>query len=329
MSAQYGLAADSIVGWETVLPNGTIARVDVAKQPGLAVAMRGSGSQFGVVTQFTIQAHPIKQVWGGVRIYDAKHADKIFAALHKYTSSEGMDPKSAIILTDVKAVGGIQTFLIFYFYDGPTAPSEGPFSDFLAIPSLIDITKTQSYADLLKSNGASADLLQSRVSFRTFTIPFVKSQPTMYKEISKKWKEVTDPYLKNPLHATAQCSVDFQPFPAIIGAQSEKRGGNAMGITGQDPDRLLLELQCSWSLKSDDEKLYAMSREITDWLETKVPEWLANEADESPYLPFLMNDAMADQNVTGMYKDYGRLKALQEEIDPHGMFDTRVGGYKY
>lgn len=63
LSAQYGLAADvrisrfkivisansvqSIVEWETVLPNGTIAYINAAKQPDLAVAMRGSGSQFG------------------------------------------------------------------------------------------------------------------------------------------------------------------------------------------------------------------------------------------------------------------------------------------
>jgi hypothetical protein len=30
-----------------------------------------------------------------------------------------------------------------------------------------------------------------------------------------------------------------------------------------------------------------------------------------------------------MYKDYPELKALQESIDPMGLFDTRAGGYKY
>lgn len=240
-----------------------------------------------------------------------------------------MDPKSAIILTDNKAAGGIQTFVIFYFYDGPTAPSEGPFADFLTIPSLVDITETQSYAQLLKTNDAMSELMQARVSFRTFTIPYVKSKPGMYKEISSQWSSITNPYLKSLLNSTAQCSLDFQPLPAIMGAESEKRGGNALGISGQDPDRLFLEFQCSWLSKSDDEKLYAMSREMTTWLEGKVPEWLEAEAEKRPYLPFLMNDAMADQNVTGLYRNYDRLKGLQEEIDSCGMFDRRVGGYKY
>jgi hypothetical protein len=151
----------------------------------------------------------------------------------------------------------------------------------------------------------------------------------MYQEIAAKWKEVTSHYLSNPIHATSQCSVDFQPFPAIIGKESEKRGGNALGISGSDPDRLLLELQCSWAAKSDDEVLKGMSREFTAWLNAKVEEWLAEEGMGDLYLPLLMNDAMADQNVTGMYKDYPELKALQESIDPMGLFDTRAGGYKY
>lgn len=102
-----------------------------------------------------------------------------------------------------------------------------------------------------------------------------------------------------------------------------------MGLSSSDPDRLILELQCSWALKSDDEIMYAMSREITDWLEGKVVEWLEEAGMGGAYLPLFMNDAMADQNVTGTYRDYAKFKALQERIDPMGVFDERAGGYKY
>lgn len=103
----------------------------------------------GIVTKFTIEAYPIGKVWGGFRLYDAKNADKIYAALHSYSSSGGMDPKSAIILTNIDAVGGISTIIIFYFYDGLTAPTEGAFAEFLKIPSILDVTKTQSYSELV------------------------------------------------------------------------------------------------------------------------------------------------------------------------------------
>lgn len=38
----------SIVGWEIVTANGTIINVDAEEDPELAVALRGSGSQFGM-----------------------------------------------------------------------------------------------------------------------------------------------------------------------------------------------------------------------------------------------------------------------------------------
>ena len=96
-----------------------------------------------------MEAHPIGQVWGGMRIYDAKYSDQIFQALHNFVPGGPEDPKAAIILTNVDAVGGLTTLLLFYFYDGPAAPTEGPFADFLKIPSILDTTKTQDYASLV------------------------------------------------------------------------------------------------------------------------------------------------------------------------------------
>lgn len=166
LSAQYGLAADSIIGWETVLPNGTIVNIDASSRPDLAVAMRGSGSQFGIVTQFTIEAHPIQQVWGGLRVYTDDRRDALTTALHNFVPNGQNDPKAAVIFSDILAAGSTPVILVYYFYDGELPPSTGPLAEFLAIPALVDQTSTQAYSDLLESNGAEADLLLSRVSFR-------------------------------------------------------------------------------------------------------------------------------------------------------------------
>jgi hypothetical protein len=148
----------------------------------------------------------------------------------------------------------------------------------------------------------------------------------MYQEISTKFTSLVADYLKNPLRLTSQCSIDFQPFPSIIGEQSQKSGGNAMGISGSDPDRLLLEIQCSWSSKADDEIFVAASRDLTQWLEVKVPEWTGGK---QYYLPYLMNDAAGDQNVTGTYRDYAKFRALQAAVDPNQLFSQRGGGFTY
>ena len=61
-----------------------------------------------------------------------------------------------------------------------------------------------------------------------------------------------------------QSSITCQPFPKIIGKHSEDRGGNAMGLSGTDPDRMILEIQSTWRSSKDDERNYLMSKELTE-----------------------------------------------------------------
>ena len=128
------------------------------------MALKGSGSQFGkmdmatfklwltgagIVTQFTVKAHKIGNVWGGIRIYDASKTDEIFNALHDFVPSSNQDSKAAIIITNLFAVASIEAFLVFYFYDGEQPPTTGPFADLLKIGFLVDQTSTQTYANLV------------------------------------------------------------------------------------------------------------------------------------------------------------------------------------
>lgn len=82
-------------------------------------------------------------------MYDAGKADEIYEALHEFIPGNVDDTKAAIILTDIKAVAGANLFLIFYFYDGPEPPTEGPFAKFLNIDSTLDLCSTRSYGDLV------------------------------------------------------------------------------------------------------------------------------------------------------------------------------------
>lgn len=150
----------------------------------------------------------------------------------------------------------------------------------------------------------------------------------MYQEIRDKLAEITTPFL-NILRATSQFSVDFQPLPSVIGKISQSKGGNAMGLSASDPDRLILEIQGSWASAADDAQAYSLSKQLTDWLNVQVPTWLAEAGMDDQYLPLFMNDAAGDQDVTGSYKNVAKFRALQKSVDPDGLFSTRGGGFKY
>jgi FAD/FMN-containing dehydrogenase len=131
------------------MANGSIVNINAATQPDLAKAMRGSSGQFGIVTKFTVKPHPIAQVWGGFCIYGENQSDALYAALHNFVANGAQDPKAAVIFSDLILVGGLPTKLVYYFYDGPTRPTSGPFADFFKIVNPTCLPKAQKYSELV------------------------------------------------------------------------------------------------------------------------------------------------------------------------------------
>jgi FAD/FMN-containing dehydrogenase len=70
MVREHGLAIDSLVEAEVVLPSGEIVTASAEAHPDLFWAIRGGGGNFGVVTTFTFQAHPLDGVVFGTLDFD-------------------------------------------------------------------------------------------------------------------------------------------------------------------------------------------------------------------------------------------------------------------
>jgi FAD/FMN-containing dehydrogenase len=62
----YGLAADNLLEAEVVLATGEVVRARPDSHEDLFWALRGGGGNFGVVTSFVFQLHPLAEVVGGL-----------------------------------------------------------------------------------------------------------------------------------------------------------------------------------------------------------------------------------------------------------------------
>jgi FAD/FMN-containing dehydrogenase len=71
LTRKYGLTIDSLLAAEVVTADGRTLRVDEASHPDLFWAIRGGGGNFGVVTRFKYQLHPVDQVVGGLLLLPA------------------------------------------------------------------------------------------------------------------------------------------------------------------------------------------------------------------------------------------------------------------
>ena len=66
LTGVHGLTIDCLVSCEVVLADGSIVTASDEENPDLFWGLRGAGSSFGVVTQFTSRAFPQGGVWAGV-----------------------------------------------------------------------------------------------------------------------------------------------------------------------------------------------------------------------------------------------------------------------
>src|ERR1700722_1757767 len=74
LTRKYGLALDNLLEAGLVLADGSYITASAKSDPDLFWAMRGGGGNFGVVTSFLFQAHPVSQVFGGPMLWDWEHA---------------------------------------------------------------------------------------------------------------------------------------------------------------------------------------------------------------------------------------------------------------
>ena len=68
---KHGLTIDSLLAAEVVTADGTVHLVDAGTEPDLFWAIRGGGSNVGVVTRFQLRLHELPEVTGGMLILPA------------------------------------------------------------------------------------------------------------------------------------------------------------------------------------------------------------------------------------------------------------------
>jgi len=77
LSRKHGLTIDNLIGAKMVLADGTLVTVNANENPDLFWAIRGGGGNFGVVTEFTFQAHPLKTVYGGPTLWPIEQVEEV------------------------------------------------------------------------------------------------------------------------------------------------------------------------------------------------------------------------------------------------------------
>ncbi|MGH2693566.1 MAG: FAD-binding oxidoreductase [Actinomycetota bacterium] len=73
----FGLSCDNLLSCDVVTADGTFLTASDGENQDLFWALRGGGGNFGVVTSFEYQLHPVKDIYGGPIFYELDRAPDV------------------------------------------------------------------------------------------------------------------------------------------------------------------------------------------------------------------------------------------------------------
>ncbi|WOP17830.1 FAD-binding oxidoreductase [Raineyella sp. LH-20] len=88
LARKYGLACDNLVSADVVLADGTFVHANEEEHPDLFWALRGGSGNYGIVTSFEFEVHPLDMVHVGLIFYDAARGVEAGAAYRAWLASE-------------------------------------------------------------------------------------------------------------------------------------------------------------------------------------------------------------------------------------------------
>lgn len=87
LSRGFGLTLDSLVSADVVTADGQFLVASEEQNQDLFWALRGGGGNFGVVTSFEYQLHPVKDIFAGIFFFPLEHTREVLEFYRDYVAT--------------------------------------------------------------------------------------------------------------------------------------------------------------------------------------------------------------------------------------------------
>jgi len=226
-TAKYGFAMDNVLSYTIVLPCGTITTATKTRNRDLFWALKGGGSNFGIVTSFTLATYKHPSITTAVQTFTEAEVPaycKATADLANY--QDGVDKLAGVILNILvfPSFGIVQP--MFSGVQAGSVIKPKVFENYTAIPSqtaTYNVTTMAQWTSLQDS-----PYQQARNEFGMHAV--LADEKTLvgmydaFKAGTEAMKEVTGFY----------ANLVFQPIPVSAWKVAQENGvGNTWGLRGK------------------------------------------------------------------------------------------------
>jgi FAD/FMN-containing dehydrogenase len=291
VARRFGLALDNVRGVDIVTATGEILRADSEQNADLYWGVRGGGGNFGVVTAFEFDLHPMqRQIIGGNLVYPIAEAKSVLRAYAEYAATAPDDLYlSGGILSDPSG-----TFVGFEVcYIGPPAQWDGIERTLRSLGT--PIANTIGAADYVAMQ-KSGDISETRALGMYTKTGFIPSLPPPLIDAIVEGFEA---------HPDRTTTMGFQHCGGAIA----RVAGDATAF----PHRQILAtmlLTSSWESTVDEVPHIAWLREYWRSLEPHTRGFYTNDAIEE-------SQRQIDDNYAS---NLPRLVAVKNRYDPTNLF---------
>jgi hypothetical protein len=155
---KFGYTVDNLVSADLVTADGEVITASEDGDPELLWALKGGGGNFGVVTSFEFQLHPVgPTLYGGMLMFPIERAEELTAAYRDFISQAPDEVGGACVILTAppeefvpESVQGHKVFAIVGCYVGPVEEGEEAFKPLVELEPAMPMMGPIPYADGLQ-----------------------------------------------------------------------------------------------------------------------------------------------------------------------------------
>ena len=303
LTRKHGLTVDNLLEADVVLADGSFVTASRHQHPDLFWGLRGGGGNFGVVTSFLFQAHPVSTVYAGPIFWEATHAQAVMRAFRTFLAEAPEELGTFVGLKTVPSTDpfpndywGRRACAVISSYNGPAAEGE------------------RLMARLL--NGLPAPIFNWMGA-----MPFPAMQalfdPFFPKGLQWYWKgdfvkalsdEAIDVHIAQAARApSAMCLTHFYPINGAV----HRVASDATAWSVRDATFSMVIA----AIGSDPKQAEALTTWGRGYWKAVHPFNM-----DGGYVNFMMDDESAGRVQASYGDNYARLAMVKARYDPHNLF---------
>ncbi|OTA99930.1 hypothetical protein M426DRAFT_268468 [Hypoxylon sp. CI-4A] len=309
LSDLYGLVCDNVVSYEVVLADGNVVEATHEDHPDLFWALKGGASNFGIVTKFTARTFPIKQVWGGMKLFSPDQLPDVIQAYHEYQVSPNKDLYANMVLNLVPTNNSVILTLVYL------QPVEQP-EAYKPFYSLTPMFEQMGFTTLHELMGSFPSTDVPRWTWYTASF---QTNSELFAQLSNLLATAPEIATISALQAGTLVAT-AQPISENVALAGKSNGGNTLGL--KPVNQTWFSFNVGWWNPEDD----AVVTAAIESLHTKITNLAKDAKVDLEYV--FMNDANEKQPVIASYgkENVERLRSVQQTYDPHHVLRNLVPG---